>query len=103
MGRFAFVTWDGGGNVSVALSIGQALLEAGHSVTLLGPPSLREDIEASGARFRECGIAPPIDPALRPSYLAEIVGSTSLGSNLESAILELKPDVLVIDCNLSWA
>jgi UDP:flavonoid glycosyltransferase YjiC (YdhE family) len=103
MARFAFVVWDGAGNVPVTLAIARALIESGHSVDVLGPSSLRPAVENIGARFEVCGIVAPTDPALRAQYLQEIVGSTSLGATLQSAVARLEPDGLVIDCNLSWA
>jgi hypothetical protein len=40
----AFLTWDGGGNVAVALGIGATLRTLRHSVTVLGPRSLQPAI-----------------------------------------------------------
>ena len=36
MTRFAFVTWDGGGNVPPAVGIAQELVLRGHEVVFLG-------------------------------------------------------------------
>jgi UDP:flavonoid glycosyltransferase YjiC (YdhE family) len=98
-----FVTWDGGGNVSVALAIARALVERHHEVTMLGPASLRGPIEDNGLGFAELGVRPPPDSSSRSEYLVEVVGSTRLAAGLHSLIAELQPDAVVIDCNLSWA
>lgn len=103
MKHFAFITWDGGGNVAVATGIGCELLRRGHRVSILGPESLRTLITGVGLGYQELGVSPPDDPALRSAYLVEIVGSTSLSDQLPSVVDSVKPDVLIIDCNLSWA
>ena len=103
MAHFAFITWDGGGNVSVALGIGVELVGRGHRVSVVGPASLRVSIGDAGLEFVELGASPPTDPAARSMYLVEIVGSTSLGNRLPVVVAEVQPDAVVIDCNLSWA
>lgn len=103
MAHFVFVTWDGGGNVSVALGIGLALVDRGHEVTVLGPPSLRSSIVETGLTYQELGVCPPLEPSSRPEYLVEVVGSSILAADLQRLINRLKPDGLIIDCNLSWA
>jgi UDP:flavonoid glycosyltransferase YjiC (YdhE family) len=103
MARLVFVTWDGGGNVSVALGIASTLLARGHEVTILGPASLRGLIENTGVSYAELGVSPPPDPSFRTEYLIDVVGSTDLAAALRLAIEDLDPDGMVIDCNLSWA
>lgn len=103
MAHLAFITWDGGGNVAVALGIGAELLRRGHRVSVLGPKSLKQSIIDAGLEHAELGILPPGESSARSAYLAEIVGSTSLADQLPDAIANVNPDVLVIDCNLSWA
>ena len=103
MARIVFVTWDGGGNVSVALGVASALIVRGHEATILGPASLRGLIESAGVGYAELGVCPPPDSSGRTEYLIEVVGSTDLVPHLRRSIEELKPDGMVIDCNLSWA
>jgi UDP:flavonoid glycosyltransferase YjiC (YdhE family) len=103
MARLVFVTWDGGGNVSVALGIASALLARGHEATILGPASLRAVIENAGVGYAELGVGPSSDTSSRAEYLSEVVGSTDLAPALRRSIAELKPDGLAIDCNMSWA
>jgi MGT family glycosyltransferase len=49
--RFLFVTWDGGGNVPPTLLLARQLLRRGHSVRVVGPPSLRVRFERAGCAF----------------------------------------------------
>ena len=103
MARLVFVTWDGGGNVTVALGIASTLLARGHEVTILGPVSLRGLIENTGVAYAELGVSPPPDTSSRTDYLIQVVGSTDLAAALQLSIEDLDPDGMVIDCNLSWA
>jgi UDP:flavonoid glycosyltransferase YjiC (YdhE family) len=103
LAHFVLVTWDGGGNVTVALGIGDALSARGHAVTIIGPRTLREVIEGRGLGYRDLGPTPPLDPRARSEYLVEVVGSTTAGDQLLQLIDRLRPDALAIDCNLSWA
>jgi len=103
MAHFAFITWDGGGNVSVAIGIGVELVRRGHRVSILAPKSLRRSIMDAGLHYAELGIPPPGDPAARSAYLVEIVGSPSLARRLPTAMKRLRADAVVIDCNLAWA
>jgi UDP:flavonoid glycosyltransferase YjiC (YdhE family) len=103
MARVVFVTWDGGGNVSVALAIARALVEREHDVTVLGPATLRGSIEENGLAYAELGVSPPLDSSSRSQYLEEVVGSSRLAGGLHSLVAKLRPEAVVIDCNLSWA
>lgn len=49
--RFLFATWGGGGNVPPTLALARQLLGRGHSVRVLGPPSLRLRFEGAGCVF----------------------------------------------------
>ena len=49
--RFLFATWDGGGNVPPTLALARQLLGRGHSVRVLGPPSVRLRFEGAGCVF----------------------------------------------------
>ncbi len=46
MTRFAFVTWDGGGNLPPAIGIAQELAARGHSVRFLGYETQRAAFKA---------------------------------------------------------
>ena len=51
MTRFAFVTWDGGGNVPPAVGIAQELIARGNQVRFLGYLPQQAAIEARGLAF----------------------------------------------------
>ena len=48
MTRFAFVTWDGGGNTPPAVGIAQELKQRGHEVVFAGYETQRNRFEARG-------------------------------------------------------
>ena len=52
MARFAFVTWDGGGNLPPAIGIAQALRARGHQISFLGYQSQRRRIEGQSFELR---------------------------------------------------
>src|SRR5690242_19657159 len=86
MARVVFVTWDGGGNVSVALGIARALVERDHDVTVLGPASLRRAIEKSGLAFAPLGVSPPPDASSRAEYLLDV---SDRRASLRACVAEL--------------
>ena len=49
--HFLFATWDGGGTVPPTLALARQLVERGHSVRVLGPPSLRLRFEGASCVF----------------------------------------------------
>ena len=49
--RFLFALWDGGGTAPPELAVVSRLVRRGHTATVLGDPSLAEDVAATGARF----------------------------------------------------
>jgi UDP:flavonoid glycosyltransferase YjiC (YdhE family) len=51
-GRFLFVTWPGGGNVSPLVELGVQLAERGHDVRVLADGSLRSRFGDAGLGFR---------------------------------------------------
>lgn len=51
MTRFAFVTWDGGGNLGPAIGVAQALAARGHQVRFLGYDVQRDGIARRGFDF----------------------------------------------------
>lgn len=50
--------WDGGGTVPVEIGVVRRLVDRGHSVTVLGDPTLAAAAEAAGASFRPWREAP---------------------------------------------
>src|SRR6185295_19553748 len=43
--------WEGGGNVPPILGVARRLIERGHTVTVLGDPTIRDEAERVGCRF----------------------------------------------------
>jgi hypothetical protein len=102
MSEIAFLTWDGGGNVRVAIEIAAALLARGQSVTVVGPRSVQRTIESVGVRFADLGLIPPNDSGQRLAYLLAVTqGTDAMLGQLRRIVGGA--DLLVIDCNLSWA
>jgi UDP:flavonoid glycosyltransferase YjiC (YdhE family) len=102
VGEFTFVTWDGGGNVAVAAAIAAALRARGHDVAVAGPLSLQRTIDSLQLSYAELGIVPPSDPSRRLGYLLDVIeGTDSMADDLRR--LADQTEVLVVDCNLSWA
>jgi hypothetical protein len=56
--RFLLVSWDGGGNLGPELSIARRLIARGHTVRLLGDPTLAGEARASGCAFSAWRTAP---------------------------------------------
>jgi UDP:flavonoid glycosyltransferase YjiC (YdhE family) len=102
LSEIALLTWDGGGNVAVTVAIAAALRARRHTVTVVGPRSLRRAVEPLAVRYTELGIVPPGDPHQRLGYLLDVIQGTDAMLEELSRIAE-RSDVLVIDCNLSWA
>ena len=71
MGRFAFVTWDGGGNLPPAVGIAQALAARGHECRFLGYEVQRRRLEALGFGFSALDQSGDFDArGLAPDHLA---------------------------------
>lgn len=51
MTDFLMTTWDGAGTTPPLMSVARALVERGHGLRVLADPSLRSDVEATGAEF----------------------------------------------------
>ena len=102
MGGFLFVGLDTGGTWKPMLGLAALLVGRGHSVTVLGSPSMRETTEAAGCSF--IALDPELDEkpgvALEDddfeSWLQKVCGwevAAALGPATEAS----SADVLVID------
>jgi MGT family glycosyltransferase len=56
--RFLFVMWDGGGNVPPELAVARRLVARGHSVRVLGDPTLEPEARTAGCAFSPWTTAP---------------------------------------------
>src|SRR5258706_231982 len=106
MTRFAFVTWDGGGNLGPAVGIAQELAARGHEVRFLGYKGQRASIEERGfpcTALRQSGggdLYRDVAAAKRLAALLPNVWASPehLGDNPE-ALGDYPTDLL--DCNFS--
>ena len=110
MTRFAFVTWDGGGNLGPAVGIAQELVARGHEVRFLGYQTQRMGIEARGFQFsklhRSGGFDLHDDVPTDQRLAATIRNVWACPEHLEDipeALVEYPADVLVIDFSMQGA
>jgi MGT family glycosyltransferase len=109
MGSFAFVTWEGGGNVGPAIGIAQELAARGHSCRFLGYERQREPIEGQGLAFRQLARGGTFDRhgLAGEQLLAGLVGRIWACSDhlqdLAEAVEAEATDVLVVDCMMDGA
>jgi MGT family glycosyltransferase len=110
MTRFAFITWDGGGNVPPAVGIAQELVERGHEVVFFGYEVQRNRFEAQRLTFtplRKSGlfdIYRTHEPAERIAGLMANVWACPLHlDDVPEAVAASSADVLVIDFMMQGA
>ena len=110
MTRFAFVTWDGGGNVPPAVGIAQGLVARGHDVVFIGYEVQRKRFEQRRLPFvalRRTGgfdIYATSDPGGRiAGLMANVWVSPEHLDDLPDAVAATSPDVLVIDFSMQGA
>lgn len=58
MAQFLMTTWDGAGTTPPLMSVARALVDRGHTVTVLADPVLRADVETAGAQHISWSRAP---------------------------------------------
>jgi MGT family glycosyltransferase len=56
--HYLFAMWEGGGNVPPLLGVAQRLIARGHTVTVLGDPTIRDEAVRVGCRFTPWRLAP---------------------------------------------
>jgi MGT family glycosyltransferase len=110
MTRFAFVTWDGGGNVPPAVAIAQGLAAHGHDVVFIGYEAQRTSFERRQLPFvtlRRTGdfdIYATSDPGQRMSgLLANVWASPDHLEDVPDALAATSSDVLVVDFSMQGA
>jgi MGT family glycosyltransferase len=104
MTRFAFVTWDGGGNVPPAVGIAQGLRSRGHDVVFIGYEVQRESFAEKGLEFvtlRRSGqfqIYEASDPTQRiAGVIANVWACPEHLHDIPDAVAATSTDVLVVD------
>jgi MGT family glycosyltransferase len=114
--RFLFASWDGGGNVPPTLALARQLLERGHSVRVLGPPSVRLRFEGAGCVFAAYERVPKGIPsaagksgmgrvraALLVTELARAAPALAFAEDVLRELERIPADVLVADFMLAGA
>jgi len=110
MTRFAFVTWDGGGNVSPAVGIAQGLAARGHDVVFIGYEVQRTLFEGRQLPFvalRRTGgfdIYATSDPGQRiTGLMANVWASPDHLDDIPDALAATSSDVLLVDFSMQGA
>ena len=110
MTRFAFVTWDGGGNLPPAVGIAQELAARGNSIRFLGYEVQRAAIEARGFDFSvlhrsgSFDAYGPVPPEQRLAALIRNVWACPEHlQDIPDALAEHPADVLVVDFVMNGA
>jgi MGT family glycosyltransferase len=110
MTRFAFVTWDGGGNTPPAIGIAQELVLRGHDVVFLGYEVQRKRFEAQGLAFttlRRSGffdIYNAREPAERiAGLMANVWACPEHLADVPDAVADSSSDVLIVDFMMQGA
>lgn len=110
MTRFAFVTWDGGGNLGPAIGIAQELVARGHDVRFLGYQPQRAGIEARGFAFTALAQSGAFDlygnvPANQrlAAITRNVWACPEHLQDIPEALEESSADVLVVDFSMQGA
>jgi len=110
MTRFAFVTWDGGGNLGPAVGIAQDLAARGHEVRFLGYKGQRASIEDRGFAYtilRRSGSFDLYHDVAAEQRLAALTRNVwACPEHLEDipeALADHPTDVLVVDFSMQGA
>jgi UDP:flavonoid glycosyltransferase YjiC (YdhE family) len=106
MTKFAWASWDGGGNLAPSLGVARALTDRGHEVEFFGRPQMVERVEAGG--FTATGLVESFSQLDRYGDIAlpTIWGYTSspaVGDELVAVVAERNVDVVVVDCMFATA
>src|SRR5439155_27056839 len=102
MGRFLFVTWDGGGNVPPAIGLAHLLVARGHDVRFLASGELEPRIATAGIAFRAFHrVAPLVSDSSTEAQMADFVRvltSEAVARDVLDEIDRESTDALVVDC-----
>jgi MGT family glycosyltransferase len=109
MTRFAFVTWDGGGNAPPAIGIAQELTRRGHDVVFVGYETQRKRFEAQGLAFNALRRSGSFDiyrtgqPAERIAFIANVWACPAHLDDVPDAVAGSSADVLIVDFMMQGA
>jgi hypothetical protein len=101
-----FVTFEAGGNVPPALGLAQRLVAEGGRALVLGTPSQRAVVTATGLEFEPFSAEQPyrtlvpVNPAANLSQVSRTVASQDIAQDVIRVARRESPDVVVVDCML---
>jgi len=101
-----FVTFEAGGNVPPALGLAQRLVAEGGRALVLGSPSQRAVVSASGLEFEPFSAEQPyrtlvpVNPAANLAQVSRTVLSRDIARDVVRVARRESPDVVVVDCML---
>jgi len=110
MKRFAFVTWDGGGNVPPAVGIARELSARGHDVCFIGYEVQRKRLAAAGFRlhvlprsgaFDIYGTKEPVDRLA--GLLENVWASAEHLDDIPETVAATSTEIVVIDFSMQGA
>ena len=110
MTRFAFVTWDGGGNTPPAIGIAQELTLRGHKVVFFGYEPQQKHFEAQGLAFNALQRSGSFDiyrtnqPTERiAGLMANVWACPEHLDDVPDAVADSSADVLIVDFMMQGA
>ena len=110
MSRFAFVTWDGGGNVPPAVGVAQELVSRGHDVVFIGYDVQRAYFEARRLPFVTLPRSGHFDtyalsdPTRRiPGLMANVWAAPEHLDDVPDTIATTSADVVIVDFTMHGA
>lgn len=110
LGRYLITTWDGGGNLPVALGVAEGLAERGHDVRLMAHSSIDKRCGRHGWRFRPFLHGPEFDSCRVAdlskeieSNLAQLWCNPALADDVLEELEAEPADVVAVDCVLYGA
>jgi MGT family glycosyltransferase len=114
--RFLFTMWEGGGTIPPELGLARRLTERGHTVHVLGDPTIAERADAAGCGFTPWQRAPhrtsmdPADDLLKDWEFSNPLGvvrnaidnfmagpASTFATETVETIQEVRPDLVVAD------
>ncbi|MFW0793335.1 glycosyltransferase [Gordonia sp. CPCC 205515] len=102
MARILFVTWDGGGNVTPAVTLAGELVKRGHGVRFIGHPSQREALSGRGFCVQSYRTARAFSASVgsKPLTMVKLFSDRGMGADVLEELAARPADLVVVDCLL---
>ncbi len=120
--RFLLVMWEGGGTVPPELNVARRLIDRGHTVRVLGDPTIEPEARAAGCEFSPWTTAPHVTERtvqgaivhdwefknpmsfIKHHLKAFITGPSSRwAADVDAELADFSPDVAMVDMYLPAA